>query len=289
MTALSWDKDGDRRFETGVSNGVLYIPDAGGAYVNGYVWNGLTAVTESPSGAEATPQYADNIKYLNLISAEQFGGTIEAFSSPPEFDQCDGSAELIAGVMIGQQDRKTFGFCYKTKIGTDQNSNAGYKIHMIYGAVAAPSERAYATVNESPEAMALSWEISTTPVAVPNHKPTANLVVDSTKVDATALAALELVLYGTVGQDPRLPLPDEVAAMFAGTITEVTPVAPTYNSTTKVITIPTVTGVVYKIGGITKTGTVTITTDTVVNAYPLASYKFPMVTDSDWFFDFDAA
>jgi hypothetical protein len=292
MTKLAWDVVGTRRFETGVDHGVLFIPDSVGAYTTGYAWNGLTTVTESPSGAEATPTYADNIKYLNLISVEQFEGTIEAYTYPDEFAQCDGSRQPEAGVYIGQQTRKLFGFCYRTKIGNDLVGNdLGYKLHLVYNALAAPSERAYGTVNETPEAIDFSWEFTTTPVDVGTiggtaYKPTATLVIDSTKVNAGALATLEDFLYGTVGTDPSLPTPAAVIALFSGTVTVATPTAPTYNSTTKVITIPTVTGVTYKINGVTKTGTVTITEDTVVNAYPNAGYKFPAVGDDDWFFSF---
>lgn len=198
MSKLVWDKTGERLYETGVKNGVLYIP-TDGVYSKGVAWNGLTAVTESPSGAEPTALYADDIKYLNLISTEEFGATIEAYTYPDEFAQCDGSASLATGVMIGQQDRKTFGLCYRTTIGNDTEGNDfGYKLHIIYGALASPSEKAYATINDSPEAITFSWEITTTPVNVTGAKPTASLTIDSTKVDAEKLAALEKVLYGDV-------------------------------------------------------------------------------------------
>ena len=209
MPKIKWDQTGERFYETGVSKGVLY-PLAAGAYSKGVAWNGLTAVNESPSGAEATPLYADNIKYLNLMSAEEFGATIEAYTYPDEFAACNGEAELTKGVSIGQQARSTFGLSYQTKIGNDQNSELGYKIHLIYGALAAPSEKAYATVNDSPEAITFSWEISTTPVEVTGFKPTATIVVDSTKVDAEKLAALEAILYGSEQNEARLPLPNEV-------------------------------------------------------------------------------
>lgn len=220
---LVWDKSGERLYETGVNQGVLYVQNADGTYPNGVAWNGLTAVTESPSGAEATPLYADNIKYLNLISAEEFGATIEAYTYPDEFAQCDGSAEIAKGVMIGQQARKTFGMCYKTVLGNDVAGEAyGYKLHIIYGATAAPSEKAYSTINDSPEAITLSWEVNTTPVNVTGGKPTASLVIDSTKVDPTKLKALEDILYGkdpvrepsAEGVAPRLPLPDEIATLM---------------------------------------------------------------------------
>ena len=217
MAKLVWDKTGDRLYETGVKNGVLYIPTAG-VYSKGVAWNGLTAVTESPSGAEATALYADDTKYLSLMSAEEFGATIEAYTYPDEFAACDGSAELADGVMIGQQKRSTFGLCYKTTIGNDTDGNDhGYKLHIIYGALAKPSERAYATINDSPEAITFSWEITTTPVNVTGAKPTASLVIDSTKADPTKLAALEDILYGKDGEpgnEPRLPLPDEIKTLM---------------------------------------------------------------------------
>lgn len=215
MAKLIWDQTGERLYETGVKYGVLYVQDSG-AYPNGVVWNGLTAITESPSGAEATPLYADDTKYLNLVSAEEFGATIEAYTYPDEFMQCDGSASLSKGIYIGQQDRKTFGLCYRTVLGNDVDTNAhGYKLHLIYGALAAPSEKAYSTINDSPEAITFSWEVKTTPVNVTGHKPTASLVIDSTKVDATKLAALEDILYGSESEEARLPLPDEVAQLFS--------------------------------------------------------------------------
>ena len=217
MSKLIWDKTGERFYETGVNKGVLY-PQEAGAYPKGVAWNGLTAVTESPSGAEATPLYADNIKYLNLMSAEEFGATIEAYTYPAEFGACNGEAELTAGVAIGQQTRKAFGMSYQTKIGNDTDAtDHGYKIHLIYGALAAPSEKAYATINDSPEAITFSWEVSTTPVEVTGFKPTATLVIDSTKVEAGKLAALEAVLYGSESEEARLPLPDEVLELV-GTV-----------------------------------------------------------------------
>lgn len=215
MAKLEWDKSGERLFETGVNKGVLYVQE-GTAYPNGVAWNGLTAVTESPSGAEATALYADDIKYLNLTSAEEFGGTIEAYMYPDEFKACNGETDLVAGVSIGQQARKPFGFCYRTTIGSDTEGNEhGYKLHLIYGALASVSEKAYATINDSPEAITFSWEFSTTPVNVTGHKPTSLLTVDSTKVDSAKLAALENVLYGSENAEPRLPLPDEVVTLLA--------------------------------------------------------------------------
>ena len=216
MSKLVWDQTGERFYETGVKQGVLYLQGTGGTYPKGVAWNGLTAVTESPSGAEATPIYADDIKYLNLVSAEEFGATIEAYTYPDEFAQCDGSAEIAAGVMIGQQSRKIFGLSYKTTLGNDTDGNDyGYKLHIIYGALAAPSEKGYATINDSPEAITFSWEVTTTPVSVTGFKPTASITIDSTKVDDTKLAALEAILYGGTETEARLPLPDEIAALFA--------------------------------------------------------------------------
>lgn len=213
---LVWDKVGERFYETGVDRGVLYLPDNAGVYGTGVAWNGLVSISESPSGAEATPQYADNIKYLNLVSAEEFGGTIEAFTYPEEFSLCDGTATPSAGVYVGQQNRKTFGLCYRTKKGNDVAGNdLGYKLHLAYGCLAAPSEKGYSTVNDSPEPITFSWEFSTTAVNVTGLKPTALLTIDSTKVDAAALVSLETELYGAAGTNPSLPLPDEVIAIFA--------------------------------------------------------------------------
>ena len=217
MPKLLWDQTGQRLYETGVNKGVIYPQSSNGLYQKGVAWNGLTAVTESPSGAEATPLYADNTKYLNLVSAEEFGATIEAYMYPDEFAVCNGETSLVDGVSIGQQARSAFGLSYQTLIGNDVDSNNhGYKIHIIYGALAAPSERAYSTVNDSPEAITFSWEISTTPVEVTGFKPTATLIIDSTKVEAEAMAAIEKVLYGDGETDARLPLPDEVLSIING-------------------------------------------------------------------------
>lgn len=214
--ALVWDAAGKRFYETGVKKGVLYVQDEKGAYPNGVAWNGLTGVTESPSGAEANAIYADDMKYLNLYSTEEFGATVEAYTYPDEFAECDGSAELTAGVTIGQQKRKAFGMCYRTVLGNDViGEDYGYKLHIIYGAMASPSEKAYATVNDSPEAITFSWEITTTPVNVEGMKPTASLVIDSTKVNASKLSALETILYGSESVDPRLPLPNEIKTLMA--------------------------------------------------------------------------
>ena len=223
MTKIVWDATGKRYYETGVDHGVLYPQDSSGTYPKGVAWNGLTAVTESPSGAEATPLYADNIKYLNLISAEEFGATVEAYTYPDEFAQCDGSAEIAPGVMIGQQNRKSFGLCYRTTMGNDVDGNShGYKLHIIYGASASPSEKSYATINDSPEAITFSWELKTIPVNVTGFKPTASITIDSNKVDPGKLARLEEILYGknptelggSDGVEPRLPLPDEIVSII---------------------------------------------------------------------------
>lgn len=215
MARLVWDKTGERFYETGVRQGVLY-PMVDGAYPKGVAWNGLTAVTESPSGAESTALYADDIKYLNLRSTEEFGATIEAYTYPKEFEECDGSAELAAGVTIGQQPRKSFGLSYRTALGNDvENENHGYKLHLIYGATASPSEKAYATISDSPEAITFSWEVTTVPVNVEGFKPTALLTIDSTKIDPAKLTALEDILYGKNETEARLPLPDEITTLMA--------------------------------------------------------------------------
>lgn len=214
MAKLVWDKTGERFYETGVQKGVLYLQDESGAYTKGVAWNGLTAVTESPSGAEATPLYADDIKYLELRSAEEFGATIEAYTYPEEFEACDGSASLGEGITIGQQTRAPFGLCYRTVLGNDVQQNSyGYKLHLIYGATASPSEKAYSTINDSPEAITFSWEITTTPVEVEGFKPTAIVIIDSTKVDEEVLAAIEAKLYGTEEAEAQLPTPNEILAM----------------------------------------------------------------------------
>lgn len=290
MTKILWDQIGERRYETGVDQGVLYIPNAG-IYDTGFAWNGLTTVTEQPSGAESSKQYADNIVYVNLVSAEEFSATIEAFTYPDEFAQCDGTAVPQAGVSVGQQSRKSFGLCYRTKIGSDLDGNLGYKLHLVYGATAAPSEKAYSTVNDSPEALSFSWEVTTVAVPVTGLKPTAVLTIDSSKVNSANLASLEAALYGTAGTTPRLPLPDEVITMFAGAQALVTPLAPTA-TTAGVITIPAVTGVTYRRGDTNATvlaGTVTITgaigSSLVIKAVPASgAYAFTLNADDDWTF-----
>ena len=217
MAKLVWDESGKRLYETGVEKGVLYVQGENGQYQNGVAWNGLTAVTESPSGAEPTALYADDIKYLELFSAEEFGATIEAYTYPEEFEACDGSASLAEGVSIGQQDRKAFGLCYRTIVGNDVKGNEnGYKLHLIYGAKAKPSEKAYATVNDSPEAVTFSWEVTTTPVNVAGFKPTASVTIDSTKIQPEKLKLIEDKLYGTASEEAKLPLPDEIKQIITG-------------------------------------------------------------------------
>lgn len=219
MPKLKWDETGKRFYETGVRNGVLYVQDATGAYPKGVAWNGLISVSENPSGAEPTALYADDTKYLNMMSAEEFGATVEAYTYPDEFAECDGTAELAAGILIGQQARKPFGLVYRTSIGNDIEGDAhGYKLHLIYGAMAAPSEKSYQTINDSPEAVTFSWELSTTPVAVTGKRPTSSLVIDSTKVSATDLAAIEKILFGDTSTEARLPLPDEILEIVGTTV-----------------------------------------------------------------------
>lgn len=218
MSKLVWDAAGTRLYETGTDRGVLFVQNTNGQYGNGVAWNGLTAVNETPSGAEASAIYADNIKYLSLRSAEEFGGTIEAYTYPDEFAACNGEAELASGVTVGQQKRSPFGLSYRTLIGNDSESNDhGYKIHLVYGATASPSEKAYATVNDSPEAITFSFEFETTPINVEGFKPVALITIDSTKVDAEKLSSFEDIIYGTDAAEPRLPLPVEVKAHFTTT------------------------------------------------------------------------
>lgn len=255
MSRLVWDQNGQRTFETGVKYGVLYpINTVTNVYDTGYAWNGLTGVTESPSGAEATALYADDIKYLNLMSAEEFGGTIEAYTYPDEFAVCDGSATLSAGVHAGQQARKVFGLCYRTTIGNDVDGNDhGYKLHLIYGCQASPSERAYATINDSPEAITFSWEFSTTPVNVTGFKPTSLITIDSTKVNAAQLTQLENALYGDATHNPRLPLPDEVVSIIgtAGSYAITNMLVNVENSNTAVAATGAYTGTLSAVDGYT--------------------------------------
>ena len=216
MTELKWDNPGERYYETGVKNCILYVQDAEGNYPKGVAWNGITAITESPSGAESTPLYADDTKYLNLISNEEFGATIEAYTYPDEFAECDGTAELAEGIKLGQQPRKQFGLCYLTTLGNDLKKNDyGYKLHLVYGCTAAPSEKGYATINDSPEAITFSWEVSTTPVDVPGFKPTAHIEIDSTKVKPEDLAKIKAKLWGSATEEATLPLPNEIKTLIA--------------------------------------------------------------------------
>ncbi len=289
MAVLSWDGTGEREFEVGVDHGVLYpLNVTTGLYDTGFAWNGLTTVTETPAGAESNPQYADNIKYLDLRSAETFGGTIEAYTYPDEFALCDGSYVPAAGVSVGQQPRKTFGMSYRTSKGNDSDSAAGYKLHLLYGLLAAPSEKAYASINDSPEAVTFSWEVASTPVAVSGQKPTSLITIDSTQVDATALSDLEDFLYGTVGTDPSLPSPDSVLALFTGTITAITLSAPTFDGA-HTITIPSQTGVTYRVDGVVHAaGTQLLTTGQkkIVSASPNAGYVFNEPYVDEWLFAF---
>ena len=293
MARITWDGAGERRYETGVDHGVLYLPNAQGAYDKGYAWNGLTTVTESPSGAESNPQYADNIKYLNLLSAEEFGATVEAFTYPDEFMVCDGTA-VVNGISIGQQGRRMFGLSYRSILGNDLLGNDyGYKLHLIYGAQAAPSEKAYGTVNDSPEAINFSWELTTAPVGVGEiggvaYKPTAILTIPSNSVPQANLKALEDRLYGTAGTNPYLPLPAEVIAMFDGVLAEVVPQVPAFAAATGVITIPNVTGVRYLIDGAVVTGVqpaIPAGSRKVVAAQPDKGFKFPNDIVTAWQFN----
>jgi len=293
MTVLEWDKVGERLYETGVDHGVLYLINPDGEYDTGVAWNGLTTVTESPSGAESNPQFADNIKYLNLLSAEEFGATIEAFTYPDEFAECDGSASPAPGVVVGQQGRKVFGLAYRTKVGDDiSGTDAGYKLHLVYGAQASPSEKAYATINDSPEAIAFSWEVATTPVNVTGLNPTSLIVVDSTKVDGAALADLEEILFGTESDDARLPLPDEVISILGGEVTDVdlgTPAnQPSYNAGTHVVTLPAVTGVVWEINGeeVSSGAQPALTVGQSAHVKAKAASGYNLEGSDDWDFDY---
>lgn len=291
MVALIWDAVGDHVYETGVDKGVLFIPDTNGNYINAYAWNGLTKVTEKPVGGTSSPLYADNTRYLNLTSTEYFGCDIAAYTYPDEWASCDGTAEPEIGVAIGQQNRGTFGFCYRTKVGNDLDGNdAGYKLHLVWGCTAAPSQKAWSTINDNPAANEFTWSVTCVPVNVSGYKPTSTLVIDSTKVNASALATLEQTLYGTSGVNGRLPMPDEVLAMFAGTMTSATPTAPTYNGTTHVVTIPAITGLQYYkvVAGVATlvTGTVTITADTVFMALPTSGYYIPDPNVNEWLITF---
>lgn len=284
MTRIVWDRTGDRVYETGVDHGVLYLPNNAGNYVTGVAWNGLTTITESPSGAEPNSQYADNIEYLNLISAEKYSATLEAFTYPQEFQQFDGFGNPSEGITVGQQIRRAFGLSYRTLKGNDiQGQKYGYKIHCVYNLTAAPSERAHTTVNDTPEAINFSWALSSTPVPVPGFDPSATLIIDSNDVDPTALAALEQILYGTAGVDPRLPYPAEIIAMFESGVTVVTPTVPTFNAGTNTITIPTVVGVEYSIEGtVVPAGAIVIDRNVIVTASPTPGHVFAADVDDDW-------
>lgn len=290
MSRLQWGQVGQKFFENGVDRGVLYVRDDRGEYPQGVAWNGLTSVSEAPSGAESNKQYADNQVYVNLKSAEEYSATIEAFMYPDEFAACNGEAEVVPGVTLGQQNRKSFGFSYRTIVGNDVNPNLGHKIHVVYGADAAPSDKAYNTVNADPELASFSWEISTTPVEVGTiggveYKPSATLTFKSTNFDPSKWAELEAVLWGSEGQDARLPLPRDLIALMTGTTTMATPVQPTYDEATNTVTIPTVTGVEYLIDGEVVTGNVVLTETSLVVARPLSGYTFPEPTDVDWLYE----
>lgn len=289
MAVLAWDDTGNRRYETGVDQGVLYpLNTVNGLYDNGYSWNGLTTVTETPAGAEHNPQYADNIKYLDLLSIETFGGTIEAFTYPTQFEACDGSYVPEVGVNVGQQGRATFGLSYRTKVGSDLSGDLGFKYHLLYGLTASPSEKAYASINDSPEAIGFSWDIASIPVAVTGQKPTSLIVIDSTKVDSTALTALLNDIHGTAGTAPFLPLPDVVLGLFAGTITFINPTVPTFDGA-HTITIPSQTGTTYRVDGVVHAaGSQLLTTGQkkVVTAEANAGYAYNTPVVTSWLFTF---
>lgn len=293
MTALKWDNVGERLYETGVDHGVLYQVDETGAYSDGVAWNGLTTVTEKPSGADSNKQYADNTIYVNLISVEEFGGTIEAFTYPDEFGQNDGSTDPAPGVRFAQQGRRPFGLCYRTLQGNDtEGQEHGFKLHMVYGALASPSEKAYATVNDSPAAIAFSWDFTTVPTTYSGGKPTSLITVDSTKTDAAKLTALEAILYGTVSDDARLPTPEEVLALFTtGMVNVDLGVAanqPTYVSGTHIVTLPTVTGIQWKVNGVNKApgAQPALTTGQTAEVQATALAGYELKGDDTWTFDF---
>jgi hypothetical protein len=289
MTAVVFDDTGNKRYETGVDHGVLYPLSLDTAlYDTGFAWNGLTAVNEKPGGAAANPQYADNIKYLNLLSAETFGGTIEAFTYPDEFGACDGTSSPADGVSVGQQSRQTFGLTYRTKVGNDVSADLGYKLHLVYGALAAPSEKDYGTVNDSPAAVAFSWDFDCTPVNVTDLQPTCLIVLDSTKVDSGALTALETLIYGDSGTDPALPSPDDVIALFTEAINAIDLSPATFNGA-HTVTIPTQTGVVYYVDGVEHAaGTFSLTADqsVVVSARAQTTYVFNQPVVTEWLFTY---
>lgn len=289
MTLVVWDDTSDKLFETGVDHGVLYpLNTETSAYDTGVAWNGITAVNEKPSGAAANPQYADNIKYLNLLSAETFAGTIQAFTYPDEFGACDGTQAPVEGLNVGQQSRQTFGLCYRTRVGNDVNSNLGFKLHLVYGALASPSEKDYSTINDSPAAVAFSWDFSCTPVNVTDLVPTCLITIDSTKVNSGALSNLTDFLYGTSGTEPSLPLPDDVIALFAGSVTAITLAVPT--DVSNVITIPTQTGTTYYVDGVVHVGgalsAMTSGQSHIISATPNAGFVFNKPVVTEWLYKF---
>lgn len=289
MVALTWDGTGERRYETGVDQGVLYpLNVETSAYDLGVAWNGLTEVDEKPDGAGSNKQYADNVAYLNLQSAETFGGTIKAFTFPDEWYACDGTATPFEGVAVGQQGRQTFGISYRTRIGNDVSADLGYKYHLAYGALAAPSEKDYTTINDSPAAIELSWDFDTTPTNYSDGRPCSLIVIDSTKVDPGALTSLLNLLHGTSGTDPSLPLPDDVVALFSGTVTAVTLTAPTFDGA-HTITIPTETGVTYYVDGVVHVGGTQLLTSgqkKVVSATANAGYIFNTPYVNKWLYSY---
>ena len=288
LGAITWDLPQEREFETGVDHGVLYH-QVNGVYIDGEAWNGLTNVTAQPSGAESNKQYADNIEYVNILSLEQFGATIECFMAPAGFLTYDGIVKTASGLRISMQNRLPFGFSWRSMKGTATNPDAGYILNFAYGCQASPSEKADNTVNDSPELKTYSWTLTTTPVAVAGRKPTAHVSIDSTDpdIDPANLAALELILYGSPGVAPRLPLPDEIEQILATGVTEVTPVNPTYNPATDELTIPNVAGVDYLINGVVQSdGPQVITADTIVTAQPQPTYRFSGMFVDRWFIDF---
>jgi hypothetical protein len=289
MAVLAFDDTGNRRYETGVDKGVLYpLNTTNGLYDTGFAWNGLTAVNEKPSGAGSNKQYADNIAYLNILSAETFGGTIQAFTYPDAFASCDGTVAPASGAVVGQQPRTTFGLSYRTKVGNDVSGSLGYKLHLVYGALASPAEKDYSTINDSPAAIDFSWDFDCTPVVATGLQPTCLIVIDSTKVGSTPLADLEQFLYGTVGTNPSLPPPDSVLALFTGAITAITLTAATFDGA-HTITIPSQTGVTYYLDGVVHAaGSVVLTTGQkkVVSAVPNAGYVFNTPVVDRWLFAF---
>lgn len=295
MAELLWDQTGEREFEVGVEKGVLYPIDDDGLYGDGVAWNGLTSVSEAPSGATVTKKYADNINYLSLVSAEIFEATIKAFTYPDEWAECDGSATPAPGVSVGQQTRRPFGLAYKSLKGNDTlGQDFGYILHLVYGGLASPSQKDYNTVNDTPDAIEFSWKLSTTPVAVPGLKPSAILKIDSTKADAAGLLALEHQLYGQAGTDPTLPSPADVIALLASTPTAVIATKPAFVSSTGVITIPSITGVQYYRGdthvAVANGATVTIPTSgasLLIEAKAKTGYVLSAISDDDWAFTRD--